>query len=176
MWTGFFRCCSLCSARIHHHLLPPPPHSQRMYKKMSVVMLRNGAAADGIHGNLNSQNMRRTKIRMKLWAINQWINQSKLQSPGKQAAHLVRASTSILKLHCEDLDCLNILSHCCLPFPGTLDARIWTGIGLPVPDPPQLLQVVEPEPPQLLHPTSLSDHLVHRQGTFLVPLQVAQRP
>ena len=58
-------------------------------------------------------------------------------------------------------------------FPGMLEARICTGMGLPVPEPPQLLQVIFPEPQHVLHPTSLSDHLVHRQGTFRVPLHVA---
>jgi hypothetical protein len=61
------------------------------------------------------------------------------------------------------------------PPPGILEARICTGIGLPVPEPPQLLHRIMPVPLQVPQPTSLSDHLVHTHGTLLDPLHVAQR-
>lgn len=60
-----------------------------------------------------------------------------------------------------------------LLFPGMLEARICTGIGRPVPEPPQLLQIIFPEPLHVLQPISLSDHFVHIHGTLRVPLQVA---
>jgi hypothetical protein len=53
-----------------------------------------------------------------------------------------------------------------------LDTRICAGIGLAVPLPPQLLHLILPVPPHVLHPTSSSDHLVHKQGTLLDPLHV----
>lgn len=49
------------------------------------------------------------------------------------------------------------------------------GMGRPVPEPPQLLQMLMPEPPQERQPTSPSDQRVQRQGTRRVPLQVGQR-
>jgi len=61
------------------------------------------------------------------------------------------------------------------PPPGILEARICTGIGLPVPEPPQLLHRIMPVPLQVPQPTSLSDHFVHRHGTLLEPLQVEHR-
>jgi hypothetical protein len=61
------------------------------------------------------------------------------------------------------------------PLPDILEARICTGRGLPVPVPPQLLQRLMPVPLQVPQPISLSDHFVHRHGTFLEPLQVAHR-
>jgi hypothetical protein len=57
-------------------------------------------------------------------------------------------------------------------FLGGLDARICTGIGLPVPLPPQALQRIMPEPSHVLQPTSLSDHRVHIHGTLRDPLHV----
>ncbi len=61
------------------------------------------------------------------------------------------------------------------PPPGILEARICTGIGLPVPEPPQLLHRIMPVPLHVPQPTSLSDHFVHRHGTLLEPLQVEHR-
>lgn len=58
------------------------------------------------------------------------------------------------------------------PLPEILEARICTGIGLPVPEPPQLLQTIFPDPLHVLQPTSSSDHLVHMHGTLRDPLQV----
>jgi hypothetical protein len=58
------------------------------------------------------------------------------------------------------------------PLPGILEARICTGIGLPVPEPPQLLQTIFPDPLHVLQPRSSSDHLVHMHGTLRDPLQV----
>ena len=50
-----------------------------------------------------------------------------------------------------------------------------TGMGLPVPDPPQLEQDRLPDPPQVLHPTSPSDHREQKHVTRPDPLQVVQR-
>lgn len=55
-----------------------------------------------------------------------------------------------------------------------METRICTGMGLPVPLPPQELQRIMPEPSQVLHPTSWSDHRVHMQGTRREPLHVGQ--
>ncbi|KAG0489260.1 hypothetical protein HPP92_008071 [Vanilla planifolia] len=48
-------------------------------------------------------------------------------------------------------------------------------MGRPVPEPPQLLQVLRPDPAQVRHPTSPSDHREQKQSTLPVPLQVGQR-
>ncbi|KAG0613165.1 hypothetical protein M758_6G081700 [Ceratodon purpureus] len=58
------------------------------------------------------------------------------------------------------------------PFLGGFEARICTGIGLPVPLPPQALHRIMPEPSHVLQPTSSSDHLVHIHGTLRDPLHV----
>lgn len=51
----------------------------------------------------------------------------------------------------------------------------WTGMGRPVPVPPQLLQAILPDPEQVRHPTSPSDQREHMQATRPVPLQVGHR-
>lgn len=56
-----------------------------------------------------------------------------------------------------------------------MEGRTETGTGLPVPEPPQLLQTVKPVPPQERQPKSPSDQREQRQGTRRVPLQVVQR-
>lgn len=42
--------------------------------------------------------------------------------------------------------------------------EIWTGIGRPVPVPPQLLHAMRPEPEQVRQPTSRSDHVGPAMG------------
>lgn len=51
----------------------------------------------------------------------------------------------------------------------------WTGMGRPVPVPPQLLQGIRPDPEQERHPTCPSDQREQRQVTLPVPLQVGHR-
>lgn len=48
----------------------------------------------------------------------------------------------------------------------------WTGMGRPVPDPPQLLQALRPDPEQVRQPTSPSDQREQIHETRPVPLQV----
>lgn len=57
---------------------------------------------------------------------------------------------------------------------GRLGGRteMWTGMGRPVPVPPQLLQAMRPDPEQLRQPRSPSDQREQRQETRPEPLQL----
>ena len=84
----------------------------------------------------------------------------------------MRESEKLTNIHCHNRPENKSLRH-----EPNQDGRfgdrieIWTGIGRPVPLPPQLLHAMRPEPEQVRQPTSRSDQREQRQATRPVPLQ-----
>ncbi|KAI5076970.1 hypothetical protein GOP47_0009035 [Adiantum capillus-veneris] len=58
---------------------------------------------------------------------------------------------------------------------GLVEALILTGMGRPVPDPPQLLHLAIPDPPHAPQPELPSDHREQKHGTRRAPSHVGHR-